>query len=211
MLNMKRIQFTIKDYLENPERRVETRNGVEAEIFLNRQQDDYVAYIDGEGYMDYYDNGKRSTWGVNNDSEYDLFIVTEERKYNTGDNFTYKGQGFKVKGLSEWGYKVEALKPYTTNDAEVLYTVEIGFAVEKEMTEYQPPCLTPMEKAVYDLYDRIAVFEPRYKEIAKELTEIAEKEFEKKLMESLKSNEGLYDFMYKKGLTVTPEKMELIM
>ena len=200
MLNMKRIDFTLKDYLENPDRRVETRNGKEAEIFVNKGKDDYVAYIDGEGYFDYYDNGKRSMWGVNNESEYDLFIVTEDRKFNVGDNFTYKGQGFKVKGLSEWGYKVEVLKPYTTKDTDILHTVEISFACENEMTEYQAPVLTPMERAVYDIYDKCGVLMLNYREKARELMQLAEMEIVPKMRADFgKNNQECIQMAYENG------------
>lgn len=75
-------QFSLKDYLKNPNRRVITRDGRSVRIICTDADAErrIVALVRSEGgerVCDYYDDGTRSD---NSDSDWDLLFVTEKKE-----------------------------------------------------------------------------------------------------------------------------------
>ena len=99
-------QFNLKEYLENPLRKVVTRDGRNVKIHCTNYSAHYpiIAEIQGVGYSDsFYPDGRYS---INAESRNDLFFAPETHEgwinvYKDGDHFYSSMDIFKTKEKAE--------------------------------------------------------------------------------------------------------------
>ena len=99
-------QFNLKEYLENPSRKVVTRDGRNVKIHCTNYSAHYpiIAEIQGVGYSDsFYPDGRYS---INAESRNDLFFAPKRYEgwvnvYKDGDDFYSSMDIFKTKEKAE--------------------------------------------------------------------------------------------------------------